>query len=195
MSSVLMHVYYDKNGDIKAISPSSVGELDKSYSYALLPFSDVEPFILGKRNTAEYMIKKTVTLSKKYLKVNLTRSMDNYLAKVSTDPEFSEVVKIVVNTKQKMITLLLNSSYKDIYEIGTEDERDKMDGFIKSNISHIYITEKNNPYSLLESISFLPKDLFESSRLEFKYHEDLDLSSSSAYTKGLMSTYQYVIKG
>jgi len=189
-----MHVYYDKSGDIKVISPTSDEELGKSYNHVLLPLADVEPFILGKKNTTEYMIKKTVTLVKKYSNVNLTRSMDNYLTKVSTDSEFTEVVKIITNTTQKTITLLLNASYRDIYENGIDDERDKMDGFITSGMSAIHITEKNNPYNLLTSISFLPRELFDQAKLEFKYHEALDLSSSSAYTKGLVASYQYVIK-
>jgi hypothetical protein len=200
MKLVLMYVYYDKNGDIKAITPTEDGAFDKSYNHVLLPLAEVEPFILGKKNSFDYMIKTTKKLTgdssklvKKYSNVNLTRSMDNYLTKVSTSSETEPVVKIIVNSGN-VISLQLNQSYKDMYEEGSEEEKEKIDEFVTSGISAIHITEKNNPYNLFTTISFSPRKLFDNLRIEFKYPEDLDLSSSSAYTKRLVASYQYVIK-
>lgn len=201
MKLILMYVYYDKQGDIKAITPQEDESFSKSYNHVLLPLSEVEPFILGKKNSFEYMIKKTQKLSgdtlkliKKYTNLNLTRSMDNYLTKVRTTTDSEPVVKIVVNSFNKKINVILNPSYKEMYENGTEDEKDKIDDFIRSGSSSIHITEKDNPYCLYTSISFLPKELFDKLRLDFTYDEGLDLSSSSAYTKRLLASYQYVIK-
>jgi hypothetical protein len=201
MKLVLMYVYYDKHGDIKAITPQDDGAFSKDYNHILLPLAEVEPFIMGKKNSFEYMIKKsqkitgeTMQLVKKYSNVNLTRSMDNYLTKVSTVANSEPVVKIILNSLQKKINVILNPSYKDMYDNGTEDERDKIDDFVNAGLTSIHITEKNNPYNLYLTISFLPKELFEKLKIDFNYDENLDLSSSSAYTKRLVASYQYLIK-
>jgi hypothetical protein len=201
MKLILMYVYYDKNGDIKAITPTEDGGFCKNYNHILLPLAEVEPFIQGKKSTFEYMIKRTrkleadsAKLVKKFLNVNLTRSMDNYLTKVSTESELDPIVKIIAKTSHKTIIVQLNSSYKEMYESGTNEEKEKIEEFINSGLSSVYITEKNNPYNLLTTVSFAPKELFDKLRIVFKYNEDLDISSSSAYTKRLVSSYRYEIK-
>jgi len=201
MKLVLMYVYYDKNGDIRSITPEEDMNLSKSYSHVFMPLSEVEDFILGKKNSFEYVVKKIEKISgdkyilaKKFTNIVFARSMDNYLTKISSTSSIEPVVRVIVNPSTNKIVLLLNQSFKDMYEYGTYEEKEKIEDFVLAGYSDIHFTEKNNPYNLYTSISFLPKELFDKLRLDFKYDETIDLSSCSAYTKRLVSSYQFLIK-
>lgn len=199
---VLMYVYFDRNGDIKAITPTASEVFSKDYEHMMVPLTEVEPFIMGTKNTFDYTVKriKKVTgesfkLIRKVASVNITRSLDNYLTKISpyhldSDP----VLRVIYKARYNVISLFLNETYKQLYNDGLEEEIEQIEAFLNSGRSIIYITEKNNPYSLLFSFEFLPKDLFENLTLDFPVGEEVDLRNSSAYTKRLVDSYQYVIK-
>lgn len=198
---VLMYVYFDNNGDIKAITPSENNVIGKEYDYVMLPLKEVEPFIMGIRNTFEYTIKKikkpgghTYKLLKKFSEINVTRSLDSYLTKVPNDTFDEYVLKIVAHTKSSKISLVMSPSYKEMYQYGSEEQIEEIDTFINSPKSIIYITEKNNPYNLYYNLEFLPRELFEKSMLDFQISKAVDLRNTSVYTKRLVDSYCYSIR-
>ena len=197
---IQMYVYFDKNGDIKAISPHEDLNFVKDYSYAMMPISEVEPFLVGKLNPFDYLVKKNNKLtgpvyiiSNKVSTVRLTRSLDSYLTKIS-DSEDRPAIRVVVDIKRHKISLKLSDGFRDLYENGTVEEQEDIASFIDSDISTICITGRNNPYKLLHSFTFLPKELFDRNALHFDYPETIDLRNSSAYTKRLVNSYRYMIK-
>lgn len=201
VSLVLMYVYFDQNGDIKAITPTADTGLSQQYTQTMLPLADVEPFLTGKRSSFDYIIKSvkklagnTYVLAKKFSNVNLARSLDSYLTKVENDSQVEPAIKIVAYTNWNGMALILNEAYKELYDIGTDEEKEKIEEFLTSGISYVYITEKSNPYNLFYDFSFLPKELYDAGKLEFKLPDEIDLRNSSAYTKRLVSSYSYTIK-
>jgi predicted nucleotide-binding protein (sugar kinase/HSP70/actin superfamily) len=198
---ILMYVYFDKNGDIKAITPSETEMYSKDYRHIMLPLEQVEDFITGKKNTFDYLIKtlkkitgETYKLTKKFANVSITRSLDTYLTKVNTYAPTEPVVKILTHIPHRSVTVSLNKSFKEMYTEGTEEEIEKIEEFINSGMSTVYITEKNNPYNFYARIDFVPRELFEKLTISVAAPEHVDLRNSSAYTKRLVESYQYVIK-
>lgn len=198
---ILMYVYFDKNGDIKAITPTETEMYSREFRHIMLPLEQIEDFITGKKNTFDYIIKTlrkvtgdTFKLTKKFANVNITRSLDTYLTKVNTHTSTEPVVKIISHISHKSITVELNKSFKEMYAEGTEEEVEKIEEFINSGMSTIYITEMNNPYNFYAKIDFVPRDLFEKLTISVAVPENIDLRKSSAYTKRLVESYFYVIK-
>jgi len=58
-----------------------------------------------------------------------------------------------------------------------------------SGMSTLYITQHDNPYSLLESIQFMPRDLFSIERLCFDVRTAY--TSISVYTKHIIDGYGF----
>lgn len=201
-SLVLIYVYYDKTGDIKAITPVPDDNLSSEFEYTMLALAEVEGFLRGQKNSFDYRIKKIYTaagdakhaLVKKHLDVAVTRSLDSYLTQVSEIEASNSVIQIITNPNTCKITLLLNKDYKALQETGTIEEREGLLDFAESGPSTVYITRKNNPYHLLYTLSFVPKLLLDETRMEFKYPETIDLRNSSAYTKRLVSNYVYAVR-
>lgn len=198
---VLMYVYFDKNGDIKAISPSETLQYSKDYEHTMLPLEEVEAFILGKKNSFEYAIKKinrisgsTYKLTKKFNSINFVRTLDNYLTRIPNKISDESIIRIVIENAKKKAIITLNENFKQMYEYGTEEEKEEIDKFNSYGISWIYLTEENNPYKLITAIDFSPKELFDKGKLYFDIKDGLDLKNSSAYTKRLVSNYTYAVK-
>lgn len=197
---ILMYVYFDKKGDIKAITPREDSSFSADYSYAMMPVADVESFLVGKHNPFDYTVKKNQKLggpayviSKKVSVVNLVRSIDNYVTKIS-ETEKSPIIRIIVNARNHTVSIALTDGFKDLYENGSVEEQESVIEFLESGLSTVYLTRKNNPYSLLYNITFSPKELFDRGRMSFNCPETLDLRNSSAYTKRLVNSYRYLIK-
>lgn len=202
VSLVLMYVFYDKNGDIKAITPNLDPALSLEFSVATFPLTEVEMFLVGQRNPFDFSIKKItraggdkVKIVRKEYEVNLTRTLDNYLTQVDMLRDQEPIIRIVLNLYENSIKLHLDPLYKDLLAFGSEDEQDDVQSFINFPQSVLYFTKKNNPYHLLYSISFKPRELFENQTLEYDFGNEVDLSNSSVYTKKLVNSYGYKIKG
>jgi hypothetical protein len=198
---VLMYVYYDKHGNIKAITPSEDSQCSKEFSFVMIPLKDVEDFITGKKNTFEYYIKtikqpggQTQQLAKKVATVSVARSLDSYLTKISTDTDFVPAVRVISNVRNNSVTLALSSVFRDMYDNGTDDEIDQITEFMNLPNSSIYITKKNDPYSLIAVVDFVPADLFDKPEVKVAMLPKVDLRNSSAYTKRLVDSYSYVIR-
>jgi hypothetical protein len=190
-----MYVYYDKNGDIKAITPG----LDESFSsicnVAIFPLSEVEMFLTAKKSTFEYIVTKITNfagdkfkLQKKPSTISYTRTLDSYLTKIEPVRQ-GKIILVENDTIAKTINIYLSSEFRELHEHGSEEEQDSVEDFIRHGYSTIYITERNNPYSLRHTVTFSPRELFEKGSLHFS-HEN-NYTNSSAYTKKIISGYGY----
>ncbi len=196
----LMYVYFDKNFDIRCISPAEDISLKNDCRYTLLPLKDVEDFMVGKKNTFDYQIKEikkfsgsSFILSKKASNVILARSLDFYLKEIPNDV-VDPTIRIITNVNTKRIAIILNEGFDEIYKYGSIEEQEKIEEFISMGTSSVHITKKGNPYHLLFTISFDSKKLFDEKRIDFDYPETLDLRNSSAYTKKIIDGYCYTIR-
>jgi hypothetical protein len=191
-SLVLMYIFYDSNGDIKAITPTSDESFSATFSVATFPLAEVDVFLNGQENTFNYQVKcieretgNIYKLVKKQLVINYTRSLDSYLTKIDSNLSRIGIITVVNNIKDKTISLKLNETFKD-----QDDE--EINNFKKQKPSTLYLTKKNNPYWLLFSITFTPAELFERGILYFNYEDDY--SNISIYTKKLINGYVYTEK-
>jgi len=194
-SLVLMYVYYDKNGDIKAITPG----LDESFAsicdVATFPLTEVEMFLTAQKSTFDYTVAKISSfagdkfkLQKKPSTISYTRTLDSYLTKIEPS-RAGNIVLIENDTIAKTINIYLSSDFRELQQHGSEEEQESVEDFIRHGYSAIYITERNNPYSLRHTVTFSPRELFEKGSLHFS-HEN-DYTNSSAYTKKIIAGYGY----
>ncbi len=201
-SLVMMYVYYDDMGDIKAISPTPDIAYHNSFNTSTFPLADVDIFLNGLKNPFDYTIKSSVQsgntshkIVKKQISVNLTRTLDNYLTKVDESGLGDPIIRILSNPRSNEILLRVSSHFKNMLKNGTIDEQEDVEQFLNCGESILYITEKNNPYAHIHTVNFNPRDLFHAEKLYFKCNEHLDISHSSVYTKKIAKTYGYVIRG
>jgi hypothetical protein len=192
----MMYVFYDENGDIKAIAPSLNDFIDKSCSVATMRLSDVEMFISGKRNPSDYSVKKQRTLSgekftitKKIVEVDYVRTLDNYLTEIGPPRSGETIISIVNQKSSKTILVEIAPEFKDIYAYGTGEQKDDVDEFLKLGKTSVHITKKHDPYHLLFSVTFSPNDLFHKGLMYFNYTGECE--NTSAYTKKIISGYGY----
>lgn len=200
-SLTLMYVYYDDDGDIKAISPMPDIAHKEYFQSATFPLAEVEMFLTGQKNPFDYTVKevqrsgsKTVKIIRKVTTVNLTRTLDNYLTKVPPIRNDIPTINVNINLIDKNVSLRLDSHFIG-YKNGTEEEQDDAEAFIKQGLSSLYVTKKNDPYHHLFTVIFSPRELFEKERLYFDYDETLDLSDVSVYTKKIVKSYGLSIRG
>ena len=199
---ILMYVYYDDDGDIKAISPVPDISHKEYFNSATFPLPDVEMFLTGQRNPFDFTIKeinrpgsKGYKIARKSFAINLTRTLDNYLTKLETPREEIPAIRVKLNPIEKKIGLELDQVFKDLYKLGNDEEQADVTSFINSGLSTIYFTAKNNPYHHLHSVVFSPRALFDAGALYFEYDNALDLSNASAYTKRIVKSYGFSIRG
>lgn len=197
-SLVLMYVFYDKNGDIKAITPTLDEFFSNNFSSATFPLSEVEMFLTAQRNTFDYKVKQTdrisgtvFTLIKKQSNVNYTRTLDSYLTKVEDAKRFEDILTITNITDDNVISVEINKDFKELYIKNecTEEQQESIATFFTSGPSVVYLTKKNNPYHLLFSFTFTPIDLIRVDKLYFNYTGDY--TDTSVYTKKLIIGYGY----
>ena len=197
-SLVLMYVFYDKNGDIKAITPTLDEFFSNNFSSATFPLSEVEMFLTAQRNTFDYKVKQTdrisgtvFTLIKKQSNVNYTRTLDSYLTKVEDAKRFEDILTITNVISDKVISIEINKEFEELYirDKCSEEQQESINSFFANGPSIVYLTKKNNPYHLLFSFSFTPKDLLSVDKLYFNYEGDY--TDTSVYTKKLIIGYGY----
>lgn len=197
----MMYLYFDKNGDIKSISPTPDSHLEESFSPSTFMLSEVEDFLTGKKNPSDYQVKKATNLAgegfkllRKVVTVTHTRTMDNYLTKVEGKKKGSApLVKITNDVERKVVSVEVTKEFLAMTTSDDEDEEEIVNDFLLNGISTVYITRKNNPYAHMLTITFLPSHLFEKVKLYFPYTETY--TNTSAYTKKLLDGYSYREKG
>jgi len=192
---VLMYVFFDKNGDIKAITPTLDEDLSVNFFSATFPLSDVEVFLTAEKNTFDYHVSRidklsgtTYKLVKKRVEISYTRTLDSYLTKIE-DINKDDIIIITNNTIEKYVSLVINWEFREMYKNMNNEDALADDEFFNNGLSTVYLTKRNNPYHLLFSFSFTPKDLLAAGKLYFNYEGDY--TNASVYTKKLLSGYGY----
>ena len=190
--TIEMHVFYDKDGDIKGMSPSQNDYDNPDWSSAMFPLEEVESFLLGKKNSFNYKIKKIKNLagekfviSEKVTNPIYTRSVDNYLKEIEAPEAHVTVITITNQKTDKMFVVEFSKEFKLLCEDNTEIIQD----ILSKGMVYIYITKKHNPYHLLFKINLSPKELLEKDFLTFEY--DGVIEDASAYTKKILGNYGY----
>ena len=190
--TVEMYVFYDKDGEIKGMAPSQNDFSDPNWSSAMFPLEEVELFILGKKNSFNYRVKKIKNLagekfilSEKLIHVTYTRTLDYYLKEVEA-PESHVTTITVTNQKTDKIFII---EFSQEFKLLCEDNKKVLEYILSEDVISIYITKKHNPYHFLFKIIFLPGELFRQDRLYFNYKGTIE--NSSAYTKRIISGYGY----
>ena len=91
----LMYLYFDKDGTIKEISPIPNPE-NSMFSVITIPIKEVEPFLLGKKNTFDYFVREinrvgiiAYKITRKAFPSSL-RSVDNFVTEIPTFARSSE---------------------------------------------------------------------------------------------------------
>ncbi len=200
MNLETMYLYYDKSGNIKSISPDPQ-DLSDEYTSVMFPLKEVEDFLLGKKNPFDFYIKPTkrvigneYKITRKHIvEANLAKTLDNYLTEVPTLPRSSDANILIQNfVDKKEIHVSLSVVLKVLRNEGNDEQQESVAAFFNAPVSSLFVTAKGNPYHLLHTITFSPNTLFEQEILVFKYNTDL--SSSSVFTKKLISGYSYTIK-
>jgi hypothetical protein len=193
-----MYVFFDRNGDIKAITPSLDDNLSTSFSTATFPLAEVEAFLTAERNTFDYYVKKidkisgtTYKLIKKKSDISYTRTLDSYLTKVEDAKRYDNILLITNDVANKVVSVEIDKEFKTAYvgQRGSEEQQETMDDFFSRGPSIVYLTKRNNPYHLLFSFSFTPRDLLGAEKLYFNYTGDYN--EASVYTKKLITGYGY----
>lgn len=195
---VLMYIFYDKNGDIKAITPILDENYSVNFSVATFPLPEVEMFLTAQKNTFDYSVKSVEKLTgtsyvlvNKHINVNRTRTLNTYLTKVDGIIPRGNTVTITNDANKGGIFVEVDKALREIYAHNqlAEDQSDIFDNILNSGPSTVYLTEKNNPYHLLFSFSFLPKTLLDTDKLFFPYYNKY--TNTSVYTKKILDGYGY----
>ena len=192
-----MYVFFDEKGNIKAITPSLNDFSDESCSVSTFPLAEVEDFLLGKKSTSGYEIKKIKTftgekyiLNKKSTEIIYTRTLDNYLTEIKNEMTPSTIIAITNRKKTNVINVSVTADFKMLYKNRSYEDKDIIDDILKYNTTSVYFTKKHNPYYLLFSITFSPLHLFEKNHLMFEYTNEIE--DASAYTKRIINGYSYM---
>lgn len=200
-SLTLMYVYFDDDGEIKAISPMPDVAHKDYFRSATFPLSEVEGFLTAQKNPFDYNIKeilrsgsRSYKIIKKVTVINLTRTLDNYLTKIDILKNDIPTINVNINLVDKNVSVRLDPHFIG-YANGTEEEQEDAEAFNKQGLSTLYVTKKNDPYHHLFTIVFNPKELFQKERLYFDYDETLDFSDVSIYTKKIVKSYGLSIRG
>lgn len=190
------YVFYDKNGNIKIIASSLDDVKNDEYSAIKLPLSEVEPFLQGKKNSFDYVIRKVKSsgnekfvLIKRVSNVIYTRTLDNYLTEISNKKNNTTAITIVNQPRRNSFLVEFTSVFRSMLDSDIEEERDIIDNILRTPKTSIYITKKHNPYYLLMTITFSPKELFTTGKMYFKYEGKIE--NTSAYTKRIVDEYYY----
>jgi hypothetical protein len=198
-SLVMMYVYFDDAGDIKAIAPRPDSSYSNDFSYATFPLKEVEGFITAQKNSFNYMVKEVTKFSgvtycivKKASHVSYTRSVNNYLSLVAPASVKSSIITIVNDTRQQKISIQLAKDFEDMYNETPDEHQLILDKFLNGAMSDLHFTRQNNPYVLLQTVSFSPTELFSRHVLEFKASRILN--NASVYTRKLIGNYGYIEK-
>jgi hypothetical protein len=195
---IMMYVYYDSSGDIKSITPIRDEQFEKQdYQVTTFSIDEVEDFLTSKKNPSDYFIqyrrKNGVDIFKllpKYILVNYTRSINNYLTEITFQNKEANVIHIRNKIDQKILIIAIDPILK-LKEIdGTDEEQQEIINFKATPKITLYFTAKNDPSFLIKTITVEPMTLC---KYDIKISYDEDLTNASLFTKKYFSNYSYEI--
>lgn len=196
MAEIKIYVYFDDLGSIHAISPEGNDEFAQTKKFILLPLSEVEIFLTGKANLLDYSVidgavggEPKYKLIKKTYQINYVRNLDSYLSKIPNTNEHNAAVLILNDLSKRLLTLNISKDFKEMYTNGNEEQQALVSRFLSNGVTSLYITKRNDPYSLFFSVNFSPNNLFNTETLKFRY--ELPCVNTSAYTKKSAGGFVY----
>jgi hypothetical protein len=188
-----MYVYFDSNGDIKAITPDVNLTLESKFSVTILPSTDLEKFILGKANPFNYTVRKSNTpmgvsyriVSKNFV-VNQVRTDNSFLTKVEENtPDRVVSILIINDTNTKKVTVEATDFFMRLFD----NDEDINNESIQDRMIRFYLTKYNNPYYLLQKFEVNTSELYQKEKLYFPYEEYY--TNTSVYTKKIINGYKF----
>jgi hypothetical protein len=196
---ILMYVYFDTSGDIKAISPDVILSYEGVYQSATFSLAQVSTFLEGKANTFNYFIKKDVKgFSTEYIiapkssvQVSNLRTLDSYLEDISKNTDLENSMMCVHNdTLTKDITIIINPELYRLQESGNDSEKKFVESFLNIGRISLFFTRKNDPYYLNFTLDFTVTELHKAGTLCVEHN--LDLSDTSIFTRKITNGYRYI---
>jgi hypothetical protein len=192
-SGIIMHVYFDKVGNIKVISPT-VDENISDLDYCKVSFTEVENFLTGTANTYDFYvsnISKTnipeykITKKEIFDKIFL-RTIDSYLTQVPQDNITHNAAIIIENfISNKKIRIIINGNFIRLSKSNDID----LTSLITPDLIPLYFTKKNDPYFLLHKLMFSTETLFSKQALFFEY--TCELNDVSVFMHKSTDNYYY----
>jgi DNA-directed RNA polymerase subunit K/omega len=185
-----MYVYFDIDGNIKSISPDPDAFSSANYSTAMFPLTEVEPFLTAKKSTFDYyisVVKKLLSVEYKLVRkitprITQLRSLDSFLVELKQSVD-EVVIAIENHIADKKIRITLSPDAKEV------DENNVLEDFAKIPTSFLFFTKKNDPYFLMHTITFSPKELVDNGIITIPY--DVNLEGLSVFTKKIINEYSY----
>jgi hypothetical protein len=189
-----MYVYFNGAGDIQSISPAPLLDenLPSKCLFALFPISDVEGFLLAKKNTFDFFVKTDNAVDTKYTivkKYTPTLSQVRTLASFMT--EITEVANatIIIGHDPKEHAVIVSVG-PDITAVDTCYINETIfNKFSNTHCIELYFTKQNDPYFLIHTISLNPRKLLAAGTLRFAHTKNL--STASLYAQQVIRGYSY----
>ena len=193
----MMYVYFDGSGEIKSISPDPSAAISATYRAIMVPVSDVEGFLLGKKNPFNYFIKgierlgtTTYTITRKE-PPNAFRNVDNFLTEIGSVARSDDANILIENyINDKVLKISINTVIKDLLVEGTDAEINRLSILLDAPAIYLFFTKKKDPYYLIDTVSVSPKAIFDTDILHIDY--TANLSNVSVFTKKLLNGYAYI---
>ena len=198
---IMMFVYYDERGDIRAICPAPDGQFEnQGCKYVTVPFPEVEDFLTSAKNPFNYHIETkrkngvdiVKLLPKQVRQVSYLRSINNYLSEINYQNEEANAIIIENNVEDKILKIWIDPFLKIQVDDEECEDQEKLINFRSLPKINFYFTTKNDPSFLIKTISLEPKKLFSNSFIEISYVENLN--EASLFTKKYFEYYSYIVK-
>lgn len=198
---IMMYVYFDQAGEIKSICPDINSSFADTSKYITTPLTEVEGFLIGKKNPFDYFLKPTIRLGvtsykitrKQVININYLRSKDAFLTEIPKLLRSSGADIIIENfIDTKKLKISINPEINELIKDGTDQEIEQLTALVNTPEIHLFFTRKNDPYFLIDTISISPKELFANTILHVEYSSDL--SNTSVFTKRLINGYGYITR-
>jgi hypothetical protein len=194
-----MYVYFDSQGNIKAISPDADSLSSSLYGSAMFPLVDVEPFLTAKMNTFDFYVKSTETFNKieykivrkQQIKISNVRAADTYLTEITSNRVQKDTIILIENfISLKQLKITITPELRILKEEGSAEAQESIVNFINTAVATLFFTKKQDPYFLIQSFLFSPKTLFDEGSLTINYEKDL--KNLSVFTRRIINRYTYI---
>lgn len=195
----MMYVYFDDKGNIKAISPDSNAVSESLYKTAMFPLADVESFLTAKKNTFDFYVKVIEKFSrveykitkKQVLEVSHLRTLETSLTEITTNIVSKNTIILIENfISTKCIKITITPELKYLQSDGNEEDQVSVTNFINTPTTPLFFTRKHDPYFLIHTMFFNPKELFDKNEIVIPY--ETDLSNLSIFTRKIVNKYTYI---
>lgn len=196
---IMMYVYFDSTGNIKAISPDADSMNATLYSSAMFPLADVEPFLTAKKNTFDFYVKVIETFTKieykitrkQQIQISNIRVADAFLSEINSYRIQKDTIILIENfISLKQLKITITPELKILQQEGSPEAQDNIINFINTPTAALFFTKKHDPYFLIDTILFSPKGLFDNGTLTIEYKKDLE--NLSVFTKRIINLYTYI---